>query len=131
MMGTSWFAGVGLVRRWLAPMMVGAVLLSGCGSSGSPNGETGSEDAEARSVIVLVFVDGELDGGVRRESVSLGETATLLVQGSVDDLIHVHGYDLYLDPEIDSELTFDALIPGRFEVELERSGQLLFELTVS
>ena len=45
--------------------------------------------------------------------------------------MHVHGYDLYIEPEDPATLEFDALIPGRFEVELEQSGQLLIELTVS
>ena len=45
--------------------------------------------------------------------------------------MHVHGYDLYIEPEGPTTLEFDALIPGRFEVELEQSGQLLIELTVS
>ena len=55
----------------------------------------------------------------------------MIVEGNTDEQVHVHGYDLYIEPEGPAALEFDALIPGRFEVELEQSGQLLIELTVS
>jgi len=55
----------------------------------------------------------------------------MIVEGSTDEQVHVHGYDLYIEPEGPGVLEFDALIPGRFEVELEQSGQLLIELTIS
>ncbi|NDH24064.1 MAG: hypothetical protein EBY49_09005 [Actinobacteria bacterium] len=82
--------------------------------------------------IILEFGDeGGLVGGVRRESVDLGAKVTMIVEGSTDEQVHVHGYDLYIEPEGPGVLEFDALIPGRFEVELEQSGQLLIELTIS
>ncbi len=50
----------------------------------------------------------------------------------VTDEVHVHGYDYYLDltPGVAVELAFVADIPGIFEIELEGSGLLLFELVV-
>ena len=44
----------------------------------------------------------------------------------------MHGYDLYVEL-VDGVGTtsFDALIPGTFEIELEESGRLLVRMTVS
>ena len=100
-------------------------LLGACG--GGDGGAVSAEDE-----IILEFDDeGGLVGGVRREFVELGAKVTMIVEGNTDEQVHVHGYDLYIEPEGPTTLEFDALIPGRFEVELEQSGQLLIELTVS
>ena len=111
-------------RRRLVAAAALVVLLASCGGDG---GAVSSEDE-----IILEFGDeGGLVGGVRRESVDLGAKVTMIIEGSTDEQVHVHGYDLYIEPEGPGVLEFDALIPGRFEVELEQSGQLLIELTVS
>ena len=111
-------------RRRLVAAAALVALLASC--SGGDGGAVSSEDE-----IILEFGDeGGLVGGVRRESVDLGAKVTMIVEGSTDEQVHVHGYDLYIEPE-GPTLEFDALIPGRFEVELEQSGQLLIELTVS
>ena len=111
-------------RRRLVAAAALVVLLASCGGDG---GAVSSEDE-----IILEFGDeGGLVGGVRRESVDLGAKVTMIVEGSTDEQVHVHGYDLYIEPGGPGALEFDALIPGRFEVELEQSGQLLIELTVS
>lgn len=83
------------------------------------------------SVIELVVARGELVGGARRESVSLGEEVTVRVSGAGSDHVHVHGYDLFVDL-VDGvgELTFTASIPGVFEIELEDSGTLLVRMEV-
>jgi hypothetical protein len=46
--------------------------------------------------------------------------------------VHVHGYDLAtaLTPGTPAELTFDATIPGVFEVELHEAGTVLLSLQV-
>ena len=111
-------------RRRLVAAAALVVLLASCSGDG---GAVSSEDE-----IILEFGDeGGLVGGVRRESVDLGAKVTMIIEGSTDEQVHVHGYDLYIEPEGPTTLEFDALIPGRFEVELEQSGQLLIELTVS
>jgi len=111
-------------RRRLVAAAALVALLASCSSDG---GAVSSEDE-----IIIEFGDeGGLVGGVRRESVDLGAKVTMIVEGSTDEQVHVHGYDLYIEPEGPGVLEFDALIPGRFEVELEQSGQLLIELTVS
>ena len=45
----------------------------------------------------------------------------------------MHGYDLDADlaPGAPAELTFDATIPGVFEVELHDAGTVLLSLQVS
>ena len=112
-------------RRRLVAVAALVALLASC--SGGDGGAVSSEDE-----IILEFGDeGGLVGGVRRESVDLGAKVTMIVEGNTDEQVHVHGYDLYIEPEGPAALEFDALIPGRFEVELEQSGQLLIELTVS
>ena len=111
-------------RRRLVAAAALVVLLASCSGDG---GAVSSEDE-----IILEFGDeGGLVGGVRRESVDLGAKVTMIIEGSTDEQVHVHGYDLYIEPGGPGALEFDALIPGRFEVELEQSGQLLIELTVS
>lgn len=111
-------------RRRLVASAALVALLASCSGDG---GAVSSEDE-----IIIEFGDeGGLVGGVRRESVDLGAKVTMIVEGSTDEQVHVHGYDLYIEPEGPGVLEFDALIPGRFEVELEQSGQLLIELTVS
>lgn len=111
-------------RRRLLAVAALVAIVAACGGDG---GAVSSEDE-----IILEFDDeGGLVGGVRRESVDLGAKVTMIVEGNTDEQVHVHGYDLYLEPGGPAALEFDALIPGRFEVELEQSGQLLIELTVS
>ncbi len=112
-------------RRRLVAAAALAALLASC--SGGDGGAVSSEDE-----IILEFGDeGGLVGGVRRESVDLGAKVTLIVEGSTAEQVPGPGSDLYLEPGGPGALEFDALIPGRFEVELEQSGQLLIELTVS
>lgn len=88
--------------------------------------------ADADTEIVLDVVDEQLVGGVRREAVGLGDTVAVSVTGDSTDQVHVHGYDRYIDlVDGEGELTFDALIPGIFEIELEGAGRLLVQLEVS
>ncbi len=83
-------------------------------------------------VIEVTIADGEVTGPAR-PSVAVGETVTIVVTSDVADELHVHGYDLFvtLAPGTPAELEFTADIPGIFEVELEGSHQLVFDLEVS
>lgn len=113
----------------LALALVAAAGLASCGDDAEPDPATtvpGGFDA----VIALEFTDGDLDGGSRQEQVSIGDKAQITVSGDVGDDIHVHGYDLYVR-DGETEIVFDAIIPGTFEVELENSGRLLLRMTVS
>lgn len=117
-----------MIRRLLLALAAVATLATACGGDDG----TDAGGAPVEDEIILEFDDdGDLVGGVRRESVDVGAKVTMIVEGVTDEQVHVHGYDLYIEPEGPFTLEFDALIPGRFEVELEQSGQLLIELTVS
>ncbi len=117
------------LRAVLFAAAVAAAVIAGCGSDSVPaDGEAASGDA----VLVFEIVGGEPVSGVQREAVSLGDSVTVEVSGDSDDQVHVHGYDLFVDlTDGEGTLTFDALIPGRFEIELEATGRLIAELTVS
>lgn len=84
------------------------------------------------SVFDVTVAGGEVTGGGRQE-VDLGDTVTIRVTSDVTDRIHLHGYDLQADVPAagPAELTFDATIPGVFEVELEDAGIPLLELEIS
>ena len=118
-----------MARLW---GVLGAVLvvLTACGGGDDSNTAEDST-TEIDTTITLEVEEGELVGGVRRESASIGDVVVVRVVGELDEQIHVHGYDLYIEPDGEHILQFDALIPGRFEIEFEQSGQLLIELTVS
>jgi hypothetical protein len=66
-------------------------------------------------------------------SYALGDEVSILVLSSVDDELHVHGYNLFFDLVAGqaTQVTFDADIPGIFEAELEDNHVLLFELEVT
>ena len=83
-------------------------------------------------VIDLTIMDGSVEGGVRREAARVGQWVTLRVSGNASDEVHIHGYDLYIElVEGQGRLTFEASIPGVFEVELERTHTLVLQLEVS
>jgi len=71
-------------------------------------------------------------GGIGRDSVEGGEIVVLRVTSDVADEVHLHGYDLTagVRPGAPARLEFRATLPGRFEVELERSGVQVAELEV-
>lgn len=92
---------------------------------------TEAQVVDAGSVIDLMVVGAELEGGARRESVPLGEKVTVRVSGTSTDHVHIHGYDLFIElADGTGELTFAADIPGVFEIELEGSGTLLVQMEV-
>lgn len=95
-------------------------------------GEPDDGDAAADMVIEVEVAGGDVEGG-GRHAVSTGDTVTIRVTSDVADEIHLHGYDLHADVEAGQtgELTFDATIPGVFEVELEDAGLPLLEIEVS
>ena len=98
----------------------------------STEGAGGDPEEAGGPVIELAIIDGKLEGGARRVSVDLSDNVTLRVSGNSDDAVHVHGYDLFVDlVEGAGELTFEAVIPGVFEIELEDSHALLVRMEVS
>ncbi|MDC0359451.1 hypothetical protein OAM92_01845 [Acidimicrobiales bacterium] len=121
---------------WRSVVLVLAVALGATACAGVVEAETEDEASDAVGnsggrVFDLWIEDGELVGGVRREEVSIGEKITINAFGDGAEQIHIHGYDLYLGLENgEGSIVFDALIPGRFEIEFEESGRLIIELTV-
>ena len=70
---------------------------------------------------------GQVSGDTGRVPVASGDHVTLVITSDVADEVHLHGYDLEaeLSPGQPAEITFDATIPGVFEVELHEAGTLL------
>jgi hypothetical protein len=85
----------------------------------------------ADTVIEATIADGVVTAPDRPE-VALGSSVLLIVTADVADEVHIHGYDYFLDltPGTAAEIEFVADIPGIFEVELEGSRGLVFELIV-
>ncbi|MGQ0431892.1 MAG: hypothetical protein ACT452_05745 [Microthrixaceae bacterium] len=133
-------------RPLIALTLAAALALAGCGDD-DPSGtstttsstastaadESTTTAAATPTVIDVVVVDGEPQGGERHVRLSVGELVSLRVEADVSDEVHVHGYDLSDDvaPGRPAELAFTADIPGQFEVELEGSGVVLVALTVT
>jgi hypothetical protein len=117
----------------VAVAVVVALIAASCGDDGGAADPVSSAtDSVADTVIVLDVVDGDLVGGSRQETIDLGDSVEVVVTGDSDDQVHVHGYDLYVDlVDGAGATTFEALIPGTFEIELEGSGRLLVRMTVS
>jgi hypothetical protein len=82
-------------------------------------------------------IDVTFEGGVAtgpgRVTATVGDQVSVLVLSDVDAEIHVHGYDLFFDATagVPVEVAFTADVPGIFEVEVEGSHTLLFELEVT
>ncbi len=121
--------------RLVAAALVTVLVAGGCGGTDNAD-DTGAPDtaeaSEVDTVVSLNVVGDELEGGARRESAKLGDSVKIVVTGDSTDKVHVHGYDRYVElADGAGELTFDALIPGVFEIELEEAGVLLVQFEVS
>ena len=104
-----------MIRRIVA-LVVLTLVAASCGG-GDDGGDTGSDTTPAAgSEILIEFDDGEPVRDIWRQDVTLGDAVSVVVTGDRDEQVHVHGYDLYVEPDAgDTTLEFDALIPGRFE----------------
>ena len=76
---------------------------------------------------------GKPVGGIRKIRARHGQRVRFTVTSDVADEIHVHGYDLQHDlaPGQPAAFAFPASIEGVFEIELERRGRQIAELTVT
>lgn len=93
------------------------------------------EDTNAQAADVQASLEvrgGQVVGGVERVEADVGDIVALTVTSDVADHVHVHGYDLEtpVSPGKPAEVTFQADIPGVFEVELEDRGLEIAELVV-
>jgi hypothetical protein len=80
----------------------------------------------------IAFTDGAVTGDNGRLVVALGESVSITVTSTATDEVHLHGYDLSapVSQGAPAVLTFDAAIPGVFEIELEGLGAQLASLQV-
>ena len=102
--------------------------------SGMDSEDDGSMDEmDLAQTIAVEVVGGEPIGGHQRVEVELNSEVAIMVTSDTAEEIHVHGYDILHSVAVGQPLhfSFAAEIPGVFEVELEGSGRLLLQLTVS
>ena len=93
----------------------------------------GVTTAETPSAVrIRIRARPDESGSIRRISLERGRRVTLIVSADVADEVHVHGYDLTakVAPGSPARISFQASVPGRFEVELENSGLEIAELRV-
>lgn len=104
----------------------------GPGASSDDTTTTSAAPGPQGALIEVKVVGGRPEGGVQRGRAKVGDTVTLRVTSDVADEVHVHGYDLSfgVGPGTPGETTFDAAIPGVFEVELHDAGREILKLEV-
>ena len=123
-------------------LAVGGLALASCGDDDETtdrhdrddhdHGDDDHDGAEQPTVVRVVVVDGEPQGGIVRATVDEGDRVLLVVRLDVADEVHLHGYDLSRPVAAggSARIAFRATLPGRFEVELEERGAQIAELTV-
>jgi hypothetical protein len=123
--------------------LLAAGALAGCGSGDNSNATSTSQtmtteetttttEVTKPTVVSIVVVNGQPQGGIVRQTVSKGDRVVIVVKSDVADEIHLHGYDRSTDVTAGgtARLPFTADVPGRFEVELESRGVQIADLTV-
>ncbi len=97
-----------------------------------PGDGSSTTTADAALTIEVVLSDGQVRGGPRRETVELGQRVRMRAVSDVAEELHVHTYDqrVTLQPGQAAEVVFAADIPGRHEVEFEKSGRQALTLEV-
>jgi hypothetical protein len=111
-----------------AGAVLAAALLLAPGARAAP-----AEAAAAQPLQVRIAVrNGRVAGGLRRVEVRSGRRILLIVSSNLSDEVHVHGYELSRDvrPRAPARILFRTSIRGRFEIELEKRGLPIAELTV-
>ena len=140
-------------RRSLAVCLLPLSLaLAGCAGTEAPDaaepssaasstvdGATGSSAAPttpaapAGTVLRVEVTGGQVSGDTGRVPVPLGNPVTVTITTDTPDEAHLHGYDVSADLPAGTpvDLTFDATVPGVFELELHEAGTVLLTLQVS
>lgn len=130
-------------------LFLGGFALASCGGDGDGEATTTTEtettstttldtttttepEVEKPTVVRIVVVNGVPKGGIVRKSVDKGARVVIVVKSDVADEVHLHGYDISRDVAAGGtvRIAFLAKVPGRFEVELERRGTQIADLTV-
>ncbi|MCA0144255.1 hypothetical protein [Blastococcus sp. LR1] len=101
------------------------------GAAGS-SAVTTSPPAPAGTALEVQVAGGAVTGDTGRVPVPLGDAVTVTITSDTPDEAHLHGYDVTADlpAGTPAELTFDATIPGVFELELHEAGTVLLTLQV-
>jgi len=91
-----------------------------------------SPSLTADVTVIEVTVQGGAVDGPSEPKVQQGDRVRIVVEADVADEVHLHGYDLSAEvrPGRPAEIEFRATATGVFEVELEESGLVLFQLRV-
>jgi hypothetical protein len=127
--------GVAGCARTDEPPAASSTSASSSASSGSSEAAPSSDAAPREGAgqrLEVQVAGGQATGDTGRVPVALGTAVTLVVTSDVADEAHLHGYDIEaaLTPGEPAELTFDATIPGVFELELHETGTVLLTLQV-
>ena len=105
-------------------------------TAGDGSGGQGKEAEEPKpekpEIPVIEIEGGGPVGGVQDLEFASGEEATFEVVSDATDELHFHGYDLYIDVKAGkpTEVSFDAELEGRYELESHSTGELLAEISV-
>jgi len=93
---------------------------------------TGSVTSTIPPVIDVELSNGEVTGPEVFE-VALGDRVDVWVVSDIDDEMHVHGYDIFVDLEagVPFNLGFVADVPGIFAVEVHTGDTRLFDIEVA
>ena len=99
----------------------------------APAGKSGGGAASTPAPVAIVVKGAKPVGGVKHITVNKGDRVRFTVQSDVADEIHVHGYDFMKDVAKGGKISFDfpAKIDGEFEIELEKRGEQIADLTVN
>ncbi|WP_104524709.1 cupredoxin domain-containing protein [Blastococcus atacamensis] len=104
---------------------------SGGATEGSTAATTPAEPAG--TALTVEVAGGQLAGDTGRVPVPLGDPVTVTITSDTADEVHLHGYDVTADLPAGTpvELSFEATIPGVFELELHDARTVLLTLQVS
>ena len=112
---------------------VASTQTSGPSAGAAPASPPAAAPSPSARVVDVTLAGGTVTGVSSRVEAVLGERLVIRVTSDVADEVHVHGYDerAVVPAGGTVEIPLTADIPGGFEVELEESGRLLFQLRVA
>lgn len=119
-------------RSRVRALVAAAVVALGAAACGDSASTTASGVTVAAAAPIEVSYLGGKVSGTTSPTAAKNAGVTITVTADVADEVHLHGYDLKADvaPGKPATFTFKATKTGIFEVELEKKGLKLFELTV-
>jgi hypothetical protein len=109
------------------------------GETGERSNRSKSKDSKERTerpaepqIPTIEIEGGQPAGGVQELRYASGSRIQFQVVSDVDDEVHLHGYDVSMGVAAGRSARFDvpASIEGIFELELERSGVPIAEVSV-